>query len=1117
MIPSTKAQLLVAETWTKLYQNSSNADFQSYDFDTLRRTMIAYLQETYPEEFNDYINSSEYIALVDLIAYVGQNLSFRVDLNARENFLETAQRKDSVLRLAQLISYNPKRNIPASGLLKITSIRTTDNIIDSNGINLANQVVAWNDSSNNNWYQQFINIMNSAMTPGSVFGLPDDTATLNGISAEQYRFNSRTDDLSIYSLSKSINGTQMTFEITGAAFTGKNYIYEQTPRPGAAFSLVYQNDNQGTGSANTGFFVYFRQGSMSSSVFSVPAPVPNEIIGINANGVNNDDVWLWQLGTNGSYDTLWTRVDGLVGNNVVYNNISKNIRTIYSVTSRNNDQIDLNFADGSFGNLPKGDFVVFYRQSNGQNYSITPDQMSGINVNIPYTNKMGATHQLTLTLSLQNTVSNSSNSETIDNIKTNAPQNYYLQNRMITAEDYSIGPLSASNNVLKVTSINRVSSGISKYFELSDISGRYSNTDIFAHDGILYKENKKVSFTFKFTTRNQVFAVIKERIEPIVASGSFRNFYYENYSRPNLESFTYAWEAVTNLPNQTTGYISNTATSIPVPVGYFGSSSAIYITTGALIKFNITPPTVSEPNRTPTYVWSKVIQVIGDGANSGKGKLNDGTGPIILSGKIPTSAKMIEVIPAFVSVFNYAFETQISNLCMVQRNFGLSFDRLSRQWFVILESNLDLVNAFSLIYQKDVTNSQKDSSWMIAFEWNGTGYTVTHRLLEYIFESANQTAFFVDYNNVNYDYVTRTLIKDQIDVLAVNSNVSTSTLGLSMDYRWQIESTIIEPDGYIEPKKVIVSFYDANNDGQIDTPDAFIDIVDPNKTRDKFVYFKILSDGSRYELLSDQSLITSYKNSDEVNSPVVGKLYYFYDIDVIQEYDASGSFILNNTYFARPGRSGIKFHYMHNSGEERRIDPSKSNIIDVYVLTASYDTAFRQYLVNGAMMPPAPTSQSLENDFSTILDPIKSISDTLVYHPANYKILFGSTASPNLQATFKAVRNPERITSDNYLKSRIIYAIDTFFRVENWNFGQTFNFTELSAFVMVYVSPDIINFIITPKNPSLPFGSLFEISCQSNEILISGATINDIDIIDAVTSNQINAISPIINNTNVSN
>jgi hypothetical protein len=65
---------------------------------------------------------------------------------------------------------------------------------------------------------------------------------------------------------------------------------------------------------------------------------------------------------------------------------------------------------------------------------------------------------------------------------------------MITAEDYNIGPLTAGTNILKVTSINRVSSGISKYFELSDVSGKYSSTDIFAKDGILYRENKLTSF-----------------------------------------------------------------------------------------------------------------------------------------------------------------------------------------------------------------------------------------------------------------------------------------------------------------------------------------------------------------------------------------------------------------------------------------------------------------------------------------------------------------------------------------------------------------------------------------------------------------------------------------------
>ena len=84
-------RLLLAEDWKRVYQSFRNADFQSYDFDNLRRTMISYLRENYPEDFNDYVESSEYLALIDLIAFLGQNISFRIDLNARENFLELAE------------------------------------------------------------------------------------------------------------------------------------------------------------------------------------------------------------------------------------------------------------------------------------------------------------------------------------------------------------------------------------------------------------------------------------------------------------------------------------------------------------------------------------------------------------------------------------------------------------------------------------------------------------------------------------------------------------------------------------------------------------------------------------------------------------------------------------------------------------------------------------------------------------------------------------------------------------------------------------------------------------------------------------------------------------------
>ena len=53
--------------------------------------MINYLRTNYPEDFNDYIESSEYLALIDLIAFLGQNIAFRVDLNARENYLRTCR------------------------------------------------------------------------------------------------------------------------------------------------------------------------------------------------------------------------------------------------------------------------------------------------------------------------------------------------------------------------------------------------------------------------------------------------------------------------------------------------------------------------------------------------------------------------------------------------------------------------------------------------------------------------------------------------------------------------------------------------------------------------------------------------------------------------------------------------------------------------------------------------------------------------------------------------------------------------------------------------------------------------------------------------------------------
>ncbi len=55
---------------------------------------------------------------------------------------------------------------------------------------------------------------------------------------------------------------------------------------------------------------------------------------------------------------------------------------------------------------------------------------------------------------------------------------------MITGEDYQILPYTKFSNVLKSKAINRTASGISRYLDVRDTTGKYSSTNIVAEDGI---------------------------------------------------------------------------------------------------------------------------------------------------------------------------------------------------------------------------------------------------------------------------------------------------------------------------------------------------------------------------------------------------------------------------------------------------------------------------------------------------------------------------------------------------------------------------------------------------------------------------------------------------------
>jgi hypothetical protein len=144
-------QISRAEAWETAHEIFTQVNFNAFDFNTIKDSLLDYVKLYYPEDFNDYIESSEFIAILELFAYVGELLAYRLDLNAHENFITTAERKESILRIAKMLSYKVSRNIPARGLVKITSVQTSESVLDSNGADISGRKIIWNDLNNNDW------------------------------------------------------------------------------------------------------------------------------------------------------------------------------------------------------------------------------------------------------------------------------------------------------------------------------------------------------------------------------------------------------------------------------------------------------------------------------------------------------------------------------------------------------------------------------------------------------------------------------------------------------------------------------------------------------------------------------------------------------------------------------------------------------------------------------------------------------------------------------------------------------------------------------------------------------------------------------------------------------
>ena len=1123
------------EDWKQVYRTYREADFQSYDFETLRKSFIDYLRLYYPETFNDYIESSEFIALLDIIAFMGQSMAFRTDLNTRENYLDTAERRDSVTKLANLVSYTAKRNTAAQGYLKVFDVTTTESVTDYNGINLANVTVNWADPTNADWQEQFTAIINAALVDSQRIGRPGNRQTILGVRTDEYTVNLVPGYLPIVPFTATVDGVNMPFEAMSSTSAGRNYVYEPAPSAGNAFNVLYRNDQLGFNSANTGYFFLFKQGTLQNQDFNLAERITNRTVDINIEGVNNEDRWLFQLDNVGNVSREWGFVDN------VYSAAAEQadqLRPIYSVTSRANDQITMVFGDGVFSEIPVGTFRAYVRASNGLQYIINPEEMQAVNIPISYVSRNGNLETITFVCGITQPVSNSQAREGIDDIKQRAPARYYTQNRMVNGEDYNLFPYTAYNSIIKSKALNRASIGTSRYLDLVDNTGKYSSTNTFGSDGALWENNILPTILFSWINRNEIADVITNQVQPQLTEATVKQFYYANFPRKNANTGDTAlstWSQSTTVANETTGYFKNAA-GTPISVGNNSGTVFKYVAVGSLVKF--VPPAgyyfdknnklqPGQPTRADErlVIWASPLNIVGDGMNNGSGNLTNGSGPITFNNFVPTGAIVDTIIPLLVTDLPLSIEQAVTEQIVLFRNFGLGYDNdgsitgTPYTWYLISSTNLDVDAPWSQQYAGNTSGANLDASWLVQFTVDNQNYTITFRGLAYSFGSVLQTRFFFYDGQQVYDSRTGTVVKDFVNVLAVNTQPD-STNALDGDIPMTIIGQPVESDGYVDDFQVLVSYRDSDNDGVPDNPDFFSDIVGTvpatATASSPWVFLQQTVDFDnlqRYLLVEPDVVNSDYPTIDALElvktewSP--GQVFYAYSDNTfyLLAINAVGvrSLIQTNEYIARSGRQSLYYQYRHNSPLTSRIDPGTTNIIDLYVVTQSYYNAYQNWIrdtTKTVLEPEMPSIDELSVEYQKLQD-YKMLSDNIVLNSVSFKPLFGEKASAELRATIKVIRAQNSTASVSEIKSQVVAQMNEYFSIDKWNFGDTFYFSELAAYLHRTLGSIISSVVLVPLDPQKSFGDLYEIRSQPNEIFANAATIVNIDVIEALTSTNL--------------
>lgn len=1105
-----------AESWSTVYKAFQNINFSAYDFTTVKASLRDYIQLYHSENFNDYIENSEIIAQIESFAYIAEILAYRQDMNAHENFFTLAERKDSVLQLAKFISYNASRNLAPRGLVKITSIQTTQDASDTKGNSLANKKIIWNDTNNSDWKEQFFILMNLVMQQqyGSVS--PNDRVQVDDVLFELYRLKNRPLTNGVFSYSASSNGETYPMELVPTALN-ESGPYERRPDITSPFSILYGSDGLGDASDTTGFFCFTKQGKLNKIRKNYDGITPNQTTRLNIQNINETDLWVnnvdgdsgktfdaqiidplgRRLGASGE----WVQVDIANVENVIFNTNLK--RNKFEVETLDNDDVRIIYGDGEFADIPSGAFDIWYRTSTAGSAIILQNSVINKSASFTYLDDQQKVQTITFTFSLVNSLVNGAATEDIERIRRFAPSIFYTQDRMVNGRDYNQYPLQ-DQSIAKLRSVNRTFAGDSKYLAWHDPSEYYEDVKIFGDDLSLYYQTGLDSVE---AVGAQPLRMARDYLQPLLTQVGVYLYHSMNGKDVPLREFTdeELGASDTSYQNTILGEIEGKMIT-PTP------SFTLY-----MVYRPVYGGSTAQPLRFQWVVFNEDDVL----ANAEPSIKQEATFIIVYTradSKWTISYRKTEIM-AYSPTTQFYFNNG-SNKVLVNDTLNSALDNL-----IVLGANVNAsggllgenvsLNVIGNTYSQWLPNTgQMDINTMSVVTSDSNSDGVPDNMVMNGISSATQIVSRTNTGTFPRKFDVTLDAKDVLagrDELRVYINGRKFTRAKYVGSNIVIDETYIDENGVSQPVQASDALYiyfematptvyaDPNIVGREKVTGIqilFRSLTGTNLATHELEYQSFINRGPTLSIRIDNPQYAYFRRTTpELNdwTPVLYK-------DVAQARVDWGNSNVNANMKRFVGRTALNFAWFHRTPRYHLVDPSATNIIDMFVVTRAYYEEVRRWLRNEvAVAPTAPSALDLRTTYEDVLDS-RMISDTVVMHPGKFKYLFGAKAISQLRCEFKVIKSSGGRTTDNELKVAIVNIIRNFFDIDQWEFGETFYATELIATIHANLPGEIDSIVLVPTATENYFGELFEVIPDEDELFLPSIDVSDVVIVEHYNS-----------------